>query len=91
MTYINVFTEGSTKVYEFSHQVKIALKLNFFQFWALFGFGTLTLLISFEYWGGMVFLPIGSSYSSSTFSSISFPHPPTEPKSREDIGLSKSR
>ena len=32
MTYINVFTEGRTKVYEFFHQVKIALNFNFFSF-----------------------------------------------------------
>ena len=36
--YINVFIEGSTKVYEFSHQVKIALNFN------LFGFGHFSVL-----------------------------------------------
>ena len=32
MTYTNVFTEGNTKVYEFSRQVKIASNFNFFGF-----------------------------------------------------------
>ena len=48
MVYINVFIEGSTKVYEFSRQAEIALNFNFF------GFGPFSVLAHSLYFGNNV-------------------------------------